>query len=460
MPTALSATALVDAFARRTLSPVEVAEVTLARIDRLDGGINAFVTLTPERARDDAARAEAEYAAGTAAPLAGVPYTLKDLLPTEGIPTGYGSPVFRDPAPAEDAPIAARLRAGGGVLLGKTTTPALGWKGDSGNSLNGACHNPWRHGRTAGGSSGGAAAAAAAHLGQLHQGSDGAGSIRIPAAFCGVVGLKPTYGLVPHPPSTALGISHLGPIARTVADAALFLDALVGVDPRDRYAMPPAVPSYLRALDEPLPPLRVAFSADLGYAAVEPAVAAAVASAATAFADLGHAVEPLDLGLVDPWPIEDELWIASYAADVGGRLAADRDRLDPGLVRVVERGLERGAADLVEALQARTAWCATLHERLAPYDLLLCPTTPCTAFAAGDDGPEVVAGRAVGYLEWTSFTYPFNLTGQPAATVPCGFADGLPVGLQIVGPRLGDALVLRAAAAFEAAHPWPSPPLT
>jgi aspartyl-tRNA(Asn)/glutamyl-tRNA(Gln) amidotransferase subunit A len=459
--TALSACALLEAYAARALSPVEVVEATLARIEALDGPINAFVTLTPERALADARRAEAAYAAGDAAPLAGVPYTLKDLLDAEGIPTGHGSPLFRIPSPAADAPAAARLRAG--TLLGKTTTPERGWKGDSGNPLNGPCHNPWQHGWTAGGSSGGAAAAAVAAFGPLHQASDGAGSIRIPAGFCGAVGHKPSFGLVPNPPASGMTISHLGPIARTVEDAALLLDAMAGQHPLDRLSVPSPVASFRAALGEPLPSLTIGFSADLGYAAVEPAVLDSVRSAAQAFADAGHRVEEADLRLDDPWPIEDEIWLATYAVELDGRTDGrpidDLDGLSPGLRTIVERGATRTAADLARALKARTRWCATLVDRLAPYDLVLTPTLPCVAFPAGDDAPAAIAGRSVSYLSWTAFTYPFNLSGQPAATVPCGLVDGLPVGLQIVGRRLEDALVLRAAHLFEQARPFPLPPL-
>jgi len=459
--TALSASELRDAYEARALSQVEVVEATLARIDALDGRINAFVTLTPERALADARAAEAAYASGDAPALAGVPYTLKDLTDAAGIPTGHGSRLFREPSPVADAPIAARLRAG--ALLGKTTTPERGWKGDSGNPLNGPCHNPWRHGRTAGGSSGGAAAAAAAGFGPLHQGSDGAGSIRIPAGFCGVVGHKPTFGLVPNAPAASLTLSHLGPIARTVEDTAMLLDAMAGQHALDRLSVPSPVASFRAALGEPLPPLRIGLSTDLGYAAVEPSIVASVVAAAQAFSDAGHQVHEADLQLDDPWPIEDEIWIAMYAADIhdrtDGRPLSELGDLSPTLRSIVERGAARSAVDLVRALNARTRWCATLFERLAPYDLLLTPTLPCVAFTAGDDAPSAIAGRPVSYLSWTAFTYPFNLSGQPAVTVPCGLVEGLPVGMQIVGRRLDDALVLRAARLFEQARPFARAPL-
>jgi aspartyl-tRNA(Asn)/glutamyl-tRNA(Gln) amidotransferase subunit A len=453
----LSAAALAASYRRRERSAVEVAREVLDRIDRLDGEVNALVTVTPERALADAERADRALREGTAGPLCGVPYTLKDLVPTRGIPTGFGSRVWRDPAPSADAPVAERLAASGGVLLGKTTVPEHGFKGDSGNPLNGPCANPWRPGRTPGGSSSGAAVAAAVGYGPLHQGSDGAGSIRIPAAFCGVFGHKPTFGLVAHPPSSGFALSHLGPIARTVEDAALMLDAMAGFDPRDRLSVPPPEASFAGALARPLPRLRVAFSPDLGYAAVEPDVARLVAEAAREFAALGHDVEEVNLGLEDPWWIERDLWLSMFAASCPDALE-HRGDVSPGLVRLVEQAGARGSQAVGEALDARAGLLLTLESRLEGYDLLLCPSLPCTAFALGDDQPATVAGRAYDDLGWTQFCYPFNLTGQPACSVQCGLSDGLPVGLQIVGRRLQDALVLRAAAAYQATHPSVLPP--
>jgi aspartyl-tRNA(Asn)/glutamyl-tRNA(Gln) amidotransferase subunit A len=452
-----SAADLAAGYRRGDWTAVEVAEAVLERVARLDGDANALVTVTPERALDDARRADRALRDGTAGPLCGVPYTLKDLVPTRGIPTGYGSRVWRDPSPAADYPVAERLAASGGVLLGKTTTPEHGFKGDSGNPLNGPCPNPWRSDRTPGGSSSGAAAAAALGYGPLHQGSDGAGSVRIPASFCGVFGLKPTFGLVSHPQAGGFALSHIGPIARTVADAALLLDAMAGFDPRDRLSVPAPVASFAAELEVPPAPLRLAFSPDLGYAVVEPDVAACVERAARSFEQLGHSVEQVDLGLDDPWWIERELWISMFAA-LHPIAPEQRGDVSPGLVRLVDQADERGSRAVGMAFDARSALMLELERRLAGYDLLLCPTLPCTAFALGADQPDSVAGHPFEDLGWTQFCYPFNLTGQPAASVPCGFADGLPVGLQIVGRRLDDALVLRAAAAYEREHPFRLPP--
>jgi aspartyl-tRNA(Asn)/glutamyl-tRNA(Gln) amidotransferase subunit A len=451
-----SAADLAAGYRRGDWTAVEVTEAVLERIARLDGSANAFVTLTHDRALEDARRADRALRDRAAGPLCGVPYTLKDLVPTRGIPTGYGSRVWRDPSPAADYPVAERMAASGGVLLGKTTTPEHGFKGDSGNPLNGPCPNPWQSDRTPGGSSSGAAVAAALGYGPLHQGSDGAGSIRIPSSFCGVFGLKPTFGLVAHPQAGGFALSHIGPITRTVADAALLLDAMAGFDPRDRLSVPSPVASFAAELAVPLSPLRIAFSPDLGYGVVEPEVATCVERAARSFEKLGHAVEQIDLGLDDPWWIERELWISMFAA-LHPIEPEQRASVSPGLVRLVDQAGGRDSQAVGRALDARSSLTLELDERLAGYDLLLCPTLPCTAFPLGADHPVTVGGRPFDDLGWTQYCYPFNITGQPAASVPCGFADGLPVGLQIVGRRLDDALVLRAAAAYERDHPFRLP---
>jgi aspartyl-tRNA(Asn)/glutamyl-tRNA(Gln) amidotransferase subunit A len=452
-----SAADLSAGYRRGQWSAVEVTQAMLERISRLDGSSNAFVTVTSERALEDARQADQALRDGRAGPLCGVPYTLKDLVPTRGLATGYGSRVWRDPFPTADVPVAERMAVSGGILLGKTTTPEYGFKGDSGNPLNGPCPNPWRPDRTPGGSSSGAAVAAALGYGPLHQGSDGAGSIRIPASFCGVFGMKPSFGLIAHPEAAGFALSHLGPITRTVADAALLLDAMVGFDPRDRLSVPSPVASFAAELEVPLGPLRIAFSPDLGYGVVEPEVASCVERAAGSFERLGHAVEQVELGLDDPWWIERELWISMFAA-LHPIDPEHRAQVSPGLVRLVDQAAERDSRAVGRALVARSTLTLELEQRLAGYDLLLSPTLPCTAFPLGEDQPASVGGRAFHDLGWTQFCYPFNITGQPAASVPCGFAGGLPVGLQIVGRRLGDALVLRAAAAYERDHPFRLPP--
>jgi aspartyl-tRNA(Asn)/glutamyl-tRNA(Gln) amidotransferase subunit A len=435
---------LIGAYQRRERSPVEVTRETLERIEALPDRLRAFVTVTPELAAAQAVDAEGAYAAGTARPLAGVPITIKDLLDVAGVPTGLGS-LLHDPGPARgDSPFVAAVRAAGAVIVGKTATPEMGWKGETTSRVHGSTENPWREGLTSGGSSGGAAVAAAMLPDVLHHGGDGAGSIRIPSSMCGVFGLKPTWGLVPTDPVNS-GLSVQGPIARAVADAALLLDVAAGTD-------------SLQSLDGGVAGLRIAWGGDLGFAAAEPEVVAVCEAAARSFEALGAHVEDAFPLLGDPWPVVDVIWCANQAAPfAAGRLDEVRDRLDHGRVPVIERGLQMTATELVDAHGAKALYAAAWEAFMRDWDLVLTPTLPITAFPAGLDQPGSVAGRRTEYLSWTAFTYPFNVSGQPAATVPCGTVDGMPVGLQIAGRRGEDALVLRAAAAFEAAHGWRFP---
>jgi aspartyl-tRNA(Asn)/glutamyl-tRNA(Gln) amidotransferase subunit A len=416
------------------VSAAGLTRETLARIEATEPAVNAFVTVTADLALEQAALADAGGAGG---PLAGIPVAIKDLVDVAGVPTSMGSLVHQGRVADADSPLVARIRAAGAAIVGKTTTSEYGWKGESGNRVNGPAHNPWRHGLTAGGSSGGSAAAVAAGVVRMAQGGDGAGSIRIPASFCGVFGLKPTVGLVPTVPGS--GLSAQGPIARTVADAALLLDVM-------------AATSYSASLEDGVEGVRAAWSADLGYAAVEADVLEVAAAAARRLSELGLQLEDADPGLEDPWPIVDPIWAWNQAQDED---LAKRDLADPGRWEVVERGLRMTAADHATALEEKARYTAAMDAFFERHHLLITPTMPCPPFRAGADQPGWVAGRPTEYLSWTAFTYPFNVTGQPAASVPCGRdSDGLPVGLQIVGRRGEDALVLRAARAFERAFPW------
>jgi aspartyl-tRNA(Asn)/glutamyl-tRNA(Gln) amidotransferase subunit A len=451
----LSATELLDGYRARDFSPVEVAEAVLARIDA--DRLNAFVTVTHELARLQARAAERVYAAGGVAPLLlGVPVSVKDVVPTAGIRTTMGSRLFADWVPDADAPLVVRLREAGAIMLGKTTVPEFGWKGDSGNPVNGPALNPFDPTRTAGGSSGGAAAAVAAGMGPLAQGGDGAGSIRIPASLCGVVGLKPSHGRIPYAPAGALELLvSEGPLARTVADAALLLDALAGPDPRDRLSLPLDGPPFREACDGAVEGLRIAWSPDLGHAELAPEVAAVTAAAAASFAALGAHVEEVDPGWPDPHDELVALFATAYAGlELDGYGLEDpppdaRRELDPGLARVVELGTRYSAAELTSVHLRRLRYCEQVRRFMERFDLLLTPTLPVTAFAAGADHPEGTTDYG-----WVPFTYPFNLTGLPAISVPAGLAGGLPVGLQIVGRWRDDRTVLNAAAAYERARPW------
>jgi len=456
----LPALDLRDRYRRRELSPVEVTAAVLDRIDALQPRLNAFVTVTRDRALEQARAAERAYRDGSAGPLAGIPLSLKDLVPTRGVRTTMGSLLQQDWVPDFDAPVAERLLGAGGVLLGKTNTPEYGWKGETSNRVSGTTHNPWRHGRTPGGSSGGAAAAVAAGLGPIAQGSDGAGSIRIPSSFSGIFGIKPSFGLVPQYPASAVELlSHVGPMTRTVRDAALMLAVMAGADPRDPHSWSQPC-DYLARLQEeperPAGPVRVAWSPDLGTATVDPEVARLTAAAAQRFGELGYEVEEAGPDVADPWGLMDVLWCVGEAGVHGALFPEVRGDLDPGLAAIIDTAQAYRALDVAAALRARLDYYHGMRAFMERYDLLLTPTMPLPAFAAGLDQPDRIGDTALDAgLSWTPFTYPFNLTGQPAATVPCGFTgDGLPVGLQIVGRRRCDSTVLAAAAAFEAAHPW------
>jgi aspartyl-tRNA(Asn)/glutamyl-tRNA(Gln) amidotransferase subunit A len=454
----LSARELIAHYRAGTLSPVEVTEVLLRRIERIDPQLNAYVTVTADAALEEARQAERALAAGgDVAPLAGVPVSIKDLTPTKGVRTTRGSLLYEDWVPDYDAPVVERLRAAGAVSLGKTNTPEFGWKGDSGNRVVGPTHNPFKHGRTAGGSSGGAAAAVAAGLGPLAQGSDGAGSIRLPAAFCGIVGLKPTMGLVPYyPPSALEPLSHNGPMTRTVRDAALMLNVMAGPDERDRFSLGEHRDvDYVAACDGPIEDWRVAWSPDLGHAAVDPEVREITANAVAVFEALGCKVEQIDGPLLECRRTIEVLWGAGQAAAHMDDYEQVRDRLDPGRVAVIEESRAFTAAEVAATVPHRSALYQEARELLDRYELLITPTMPLAAFTAGDDRPMTIDGKPTTHLGWTPFTYPFNLTGHPAITVPCGWtAEGLPVGLQLIAGMRREVMVLRAAAAFEEARPW------
>jgi aspartyl-tRNA(Asn)/glutamyl-tRNA(Gln) amidotransferase subunit A len=461
----LPATELVALIRQKKLSPVELADAVLSRIGRVNPRLNAFCAITEDAARQAAKIAEAALMHGEPpGPLHGVPVSVKDLVFTRGIVTTGGSRIFADFVPEEDAVAVERLKAAGAVILGKTNTPEFGHKAVTDNPLFGMTRNPWRLDRTPGGSSGGAGAAVAAGLGPLALGTDGGGSIRIPASFCGIYGLKPSFGRIPNAPGFPgwETLSVVGPMTRTVSDAALMLDVLAGADDRDPYSLPSAGGSYLAACNEPVEGWSVAWSPDLGYARVDPEVARISEEAAAVFESLGCRVETVATGWDNPEEVFSVIVAAETYAAWGDRLPEWRDRLDPTLVRFLERGRAVTLGEYLQAARKRREFWTRVQGFLARFDLLLTPTVAAPPFAEGGFGPRQIAGQAVSPLGWMPFTYPFNLTGQPAATVPAGFtSDGLPVGLQLVGRRHADRRVLAASAAFEAARPWVSrrPPL-
>ncbi len=448
----------------KSISPVEIMRATLERAQALNARLNAICTPTYETAMQAARAAEAAVMRGDRLGiLHGVPTTIKDLAFTKGVRTMAGSYVFRDRIPDFDHLHVERMQAAGSISIGKTTVSEFGWKGNSNSPLTGITHNPWKHGMNAGASSAGAAVCAAAGIGPIHQGSDGAGSVRMPAAFCGVFGLKPSYGRIPYWPQPNNGlISHVGSLTRTVADAALMLTALAGPDDRDVSSLEAQPENFLGRLDEGIRGLRVAYSINLGYLRVDPEVAAPVRSAALAFEKLGCIVEETNPGWGDPIETEHCHFASNFAASAGPLLDKWADKMDPGLVALTRHGMTYSAADYCTAQGQRLVYYDKVHTFFERYDLLLTPSLSVAAFPAELLIPSHWEQHPWDWLRWAGFSYPFNLTGLPAATCPCGFTpDGLPVGLQIVAGRFRDLRVLQASRAFEQARPWAQrrPPL-
>ena len=455
----LPATELLKHYRRKSLSPVEVTKAILARIEAVDRHVNAFCLVDAEAALAAARASEARWMQREPRGMVdGVPATVKDLILSEGWPTLRGSKtVARNQNWPEDAPAVARLREEGAVLLGKTTTPEYGWKGVTDSPVTGITRNPWDTSKTPGGSSGGAAAAAALGMGCLHIGTDGGGSIRMPSGFTGIFGLKAHFGRVPAFPASPMGtLSHVGPMTRTVGDTALMMNAIAMPDARDWFSLPYDGRDYRIGLEDGVEGLRIAYSPALGYAKVDPEIADAVKRAVQVFVDMGAEVDEVDPGFEDPAWVFRTHWYFG-AANLYRKLTPEQRKLmDPGFVEVAEEGLTFTSEQIAKAAEARSSLGLTMNLFHESYDLLLTPTLPLPAFEAGIEFP---AGMGfTRWPDWAPFSHPFNLTQQPAASVPCGFTKaGLPIGLQIVGPAHADSLVLQVARAYEAAHPFVMP---
>ena len=470
MTSSLTALELADGYRCGSLSPVAAAEEAIDAIERIDGRVNAFRCVDPEATLAAARESEDRYRRGRPlSPIDGVPTSIKDIFFTRGVPTLRGSllladkPGSGDPASwPDDAPVTAATREAGCVAIGKTTTPEFAWKGVTDSPLTGITRNPYDPALTPGGSSGGASAAVAAGLGQLALGTDGGGSVRIPAAFCGIVALKPTYGVIPMFPSSPFGtLAHAGPMTRSVADTAAFMDALLRPDPRDWSAVParattPGAGGYLAAArdgahgDRPLEGLRVAYSPTLQIGKNDDDVEREVTRTVGVLEELGAHVEQVDPGITDPVDAFHVLWFAGLAAVLAPHGPGAIERVDPSMRAAIRRYCDYSAADYLDAMATRMTLGARMADFHQTYDLLITPTTPIPAFAAGRDSPP--GWHSPDWTSWTPYTYPFNMTQQPALSIPCGLTDsGLPVGVQIVGARFEDRLVIRAGAAVEAA---------
>ncbi len=455
---------LRDLIAKKKLSPVELTEFCLARIEKLNPKLNAFLTVTADMARAEAKRAEASVKRGAKlGTLHGIPVPIKDLEGVKGVRLTQGSLLHTDDIATQDAIAVERIRAAGGIVIGKTNTPEWGLSGSNENRLGAPCLNPWDPERTSGGSSGGSGAAVASGMTPIAQGSDGGGSVRIPASLNGIYGIKATQGRVPRRHSSLhswqpINFSSVGPMARNVKDAAIFLNVLAGPAGDAEYGtLPSRAPDFESALGQGVKGLRIAWSADLGGHAVDPEVRALCEKAARVFEVLGANVEEKDFKPAPAAEVFDS-WYALFAArgwSAHPEAHEHLDQLTDYAREVLEDGRDMSADTLFTAYSRIISYQAYAREFFSDYDLLLSPTLAVGAFKI-DKHPAVIGGRKSRNrrLNWL-MTYMFNATGNPAATVPCGFnGDGMPVGLQIVGPHEDEASVIAASAAFEEARPW------
>ncbi len=452
--TTLPARRMVDLLRRREIGPGDAIDAALARIGAVDPAVNALPTLCPDRARAAGRR----IAAGDGARdgpgwLAGLPIAVTDLTDVAGVRTTYGSVPFADNVPEVSDLAVETLEGNGAVVLAKANTAPFGAGGSAVNRVFGATRNPWQPGKTCGGSSGGAAAALASGQAWLATGSDFGGGLRTPAAFCAVVGLRPSPGRVARGP-TVLPFDDLrvdGPMGRTVGDVALMLDAMAGAHAADPLAVPPPAAPFVAAVDAPEPPRRIAFTADMGLGPVAPAVAEACERAAGRFHDLKCAIDEAGTVFAEAPRIFRVLRAARYGAAMGQLLDTFGDAMAPEVVGAVEAGLRLTADDLGRARRARGRLFYRVAELFSHYDLLLCPAVAVTPFDVDQEtpGPDPAAA-AEESVDWMALTAAVTLTACPALSLPCGFGpDGMPIGLQMVAPPRGEAALLAAAALAE-----------
>lgn len=443
----------------KELSPTQLMSATLERIEAVNPQLNAFVALRPDEAMAEAKVLEKRIKDGdTPGPLAGIPIGVKDLEDVKGMATTFGSIPYAQNRAARDSVQVSRLKAAGAIVVGKTNTPEFGFTGFTKNRLFGVTKNPWDTTRTPGGSSGGSAAAVASGMVPLATGSDAGGSVRIPCAYSGCFGFKPTYGRIPFGPVDRLLMTrtwNMGPIARTVTDAALYLDCAAGYHPTDPQSLPKPERSFVTALSRLKPGLKIGFSPTLGYARVEGEILKPVKAATRVFAEMGHHVEDWD----GRFPDVTEVWSRLTNLEVYGQVHEDLEEIRPELNRTLASAMdlakEMTCDDLLENQKTQSEFNRALEAYFDQYDLLLTPTVPTEAFGAKGPPPTEIDGEVVPILWAVAFTYPFNVSGHPAATIMAGLTPaGLPAGLQIIGPRHQDERVLQAAYAFENATSW------
>ena len=451
---------LADLIRSRRLSPVELTEACLARIEETNPVLNAFIAMRPEEALADARALADRIARGDEVGLlAGLPFGVKELEDVEGFPSTHGSVPFKDNYPERDSIQVERLKKADAILLGKTNAPEFGYHAFTKNLLFGVTRNPWNPERTPGGSSGGSSAAVTAGQVPFCTGSDGGGSIRIPACWAGCFGLKPSHGRVPRGPFKMLGwndTSVYGPLTRTVRDAALYMDAVVGDHEADPDSLPHPGYSYVDVLERLPKGLRIAWSPDLGYATVEPDVLREVTEAARVFEKLGYEIDEVGRIFDDTGLIWARVSGAEVYATIHEKIETHRDEFGRAFFRGVEMTKEITPELYGQAQRVRAKLVNQLWQFFEKYDLLLTPTLPIEAIDARGRWPDKIAGKPIeNPLHVVAFTYPFNLSGHPACSVRAGFTDnGLPAGLQIVAPRHREDLVLQTAYAYEQARPW------
>ena len=456
----ISACDMAEKIRTQELSALEITETIIERIEKINPIINAYCTTTFDIAREMAKKADERVKNNEdIPPLNGIPTSIKDLVPIKGVRTTYGSMIYENHIPDEDAVVVSRLKDAGCVILGKTNTPEFGFKGITDNLIFGPTPNPWNLKKTSGGSSGGAAASVASGMGPLAQGSDGGGSIRHPASFCGCYGLKPSFGRVPIYPRdriTAQTLSVVGPIVRYVSDAALMLDAMKGSFEGDRFSLPKDNINYLDHINEKPKKLKIGYNYDLGYAKViNNEVEKAVHKSVEKFESLGWEIEEAIIKGVDPSRAFSAIWLVTFGYELEPYLKDWRDKMDPNLVTWIEAGLRFPASILPQAMKTRLNFYQSIFNSLKNYDLLVTPTTAVPAFDLGIDSPAKIEGINVEPTAWAPFTFPFNFTGQPTASIPCGWTnDNLPIGMQIVGKRFEELLILQVSKAFEEIAPW------
>ncbi|TFF99204.1 MAG: amidase [Promethearchaeota archaeon] len=442
------------------LSSLEITEIIIERIEKINPIINAYCTPTFDYAREMAENADKMVKNGEKLGLLhGLPTSIKDLIITKDIKTTYGCVIFEDNIPDQDEVVVKRLKEAGIVLLGKTNTPAFGHQAVTDNEIFGKTKNPWNLERTSGGSSGGAAASVAAGLGPLAIGSDGGGSIRIPSCFCGLYGLKPSFGRIPHYPKLGLNfitLSHYGPIVRYVKDAALMLDAMKGPHESDQHSLPEENINYFEVVDDKPKDLSIAYSLDLGFVkAINTEVEEAILSAVGKFEQFGWTVEEAEIDLKKPHMAFSTLVTAGLAHDFESYLDEWADKMTPNLVRLIRAGTTYSAIDLLRARMLRKAMYEQVSKLFQKFDILITPTTAVFAFELGKMFPNKIGGRRASPTAWMSFTFPFNMTWNPAATIPCGWSsENTPIGMQIVGRRYDEKTVLQVSKAFEEIAPW------